>query len=126
MGAVHFASHLRVDDERGNRPRGGTSTGDCHRPRATHGRLNGRTPRVFCRQTSGAKGSDIASREVEAFHDWEAHMATLRLLHVMTVPISLFFLHGQGKFLRRLRLKEHAISSPGPGLVRFSAEGDIA
>jgi len=53
-------------------------------------------------------------------------MATLRLLHVMTVPISLFFLRGQGRFFRTLGLEEQAISSPGPDLVRFSAEEGIA
>ena len=41
------------------------------------------------------------------------------LVHVTTIPLTLWFLRGQAAFLRRQSLAVHAISSPGPELVRF-------
>ena len=43
----------------------------------------------------------------------------MRLLHVTTVPQTLFFLRGQPAFFRGHGLEVHAVSSPGPELDTF-------
>ncbi|WP_214405088.1 glycosyltransferase family 4 protein [Pseudonocardia lacus] len=42
-----------------------------------------------------------------------------RLVHVTTVPLSLWFLRGQAGFMRHNGFDVHAVSSPGPELRRF-------
>jgi glycosyltransferase involved in cell wall biosynthesis len=49
----------------------------------------------------------------------------MRLLHVTTVPQSLFFLRGQAGFMRAQGLEVHAVSSPGPELDRFAGEEGV-
>src|SRR5207302_10455347 len=49
----------------------------------------------------------------------------LRLVHLTTVPGSLFFLRGQPAFFRRLGLEELVISSPGEELSRFAREEGV-
>ncbi len=46
----------------------------------------------------------------------------MRLLHITTVPQSLFFLRGQPGFMRAHGLKVLAVSSPGPELEQFANE----
>jgi glycosyltransferase involved in cell wall biosynthesis len=46
----------------------------------------------------------------------------IRLIHVTTVPESLFFLRGQPHFFRTLQIDEHAVAAPGKELDRFAAE----
>ncbi|HUZ01818.1 MAG TPA: glycosyltransferase family 4 protein [Thermomicrobiaceae bacterium] len=48
----------------------------------------------------------------------------VRLVHIMTVPVTLAFLRGQAAYLRRRGISVAAITSPGPGLDAFGkAEG---
>jgi glycosyltransferase involved in cell wall biosynthesis len=49
----------------------------------------------------------------------------MRLLHVTTVPVSLFFLRGQPGFMRAHGLEVHAVSSPGPDLEQFAREESV-
>lgn len=49
----------------------------------------------------------------------------MKLVHVMTVPQSLFFLTGQVRFMRARGFDVHAIASPGPALGRFSRQEGI-
>jgi glycosyltransferase involved in cell wall biosynthesis len=49
----------------------------------------------------------------------------MRLVHLTTVPQSLFFLRGQPRFLRSNGIETVAISSPGPELARFCEEEAI-
>jgi glycosyltransferase involved in cell wall biosynthesis len=49
----------------------------------------------------------------------------VRLVHVTTVPESLFFLRGQPRYFRALGLEEVALSSPGAELRRFGEEEGI-
>ena len=49
----------------------------------------------------------------------------LRLVHITTVPQSLFFLRGQPRFLRGEGIETLAISSAGPELGRFSEEEGV-
>jgi glycosyltransferase involved in cell wall biosynthesis len=54
----------------------------------------------------------------------ESPSASLRLVHVTTVPQTLMFLAGQAGYLRRRGIEVFAISSPGAALERFrEAEG---
>ena len=46
----------------------------------------------------------------------------VRLVHVTTVPQTLFFLRGQASFFRSNGFEVHAISSPGEELRRFGEE----
>lgn len=46
----------------------------------------------------------------------------IRLMHITTVPSSLFFFSGQASYFRQRGVEEQAISSPGPDLSRFAAE----
>jgi len=49
----------------------------------------------------------------------------VRLVHIMTVPQSLFFLTRQVRFMRDRNFEIHAIASPGPALSRFGKEEGI-
>ncbi len=42
-----------------------------------------------------------------------------RLVHVMTVPMSLRFLSGQLRYMRERGLEVHVVCSPGPGFAEF-------
>jgi predicted ATP-grasp superfamily ATP-dependent carboligase/glycosyltransferase involved in cell wall biosynthesis len=53
------------------------------------------------------------------------HPAQPTVAHVMTVPLSLFFLSGQVSFMRRSGFAMHAISSAGPALQRFGVQEGI-
>lgn len=44
------------------------------------------------------------------------------VVHVMTDPVSLFFLSGQAAFLKGAGLEVHAVASPGPALDRFGRQ----
>lgn len=46
----------------------------------------------------------------------------MTVVHVMTAPISLFFLAGQVSFMRNAGFSVHAIASPGPELAAFGAQ----
>lgn len=48
------------------------------------------------------------------------------VVHVMTVPWSLFFLSGQASFMRGSGFAMHAIASPGPALQRFGEQERVA
>ena len=48
-----------------------------------------------------------------------------RLLHLTTVPQTLFFLRGQPDFLRAHGFEIHAVSSPGEDLNRFGVEEHV-
>ena len=45
-----------------------------------------------------------------------------RVIHIMTVPSSLFFLRGQARFMRGRGIELQAIASPGADLDRFAEE----
>lgn len=47
------------------------------------------------------------------------------LVHVTTVPMTLFFLRGQVRYMRSRGFEVHAIASAGPELEAFAAEEDI-
>jgi glycosyltransferase involved in cell wall biosynthesis len=49
----------------------------------------------------------------------------MRLVHVTTVPQSLFFLRGQPRFLRGEGIETFAVSSPGPELAQFGEEEGV-
>ena len=49
----------------------------------------------------------------------------MRLLHITTVPQSLFFLRGQPGFMRAHGLEVQAVSSPGPELEQFAREESV-
>lgn len=44
------------------------------------------------------------------------------VVHVVTDPVSLFFLSGQAAYLRQAGVEVHAIASPGPALDRFGRQ----
>src|SRR5260221_863267 len=48
-----------------------------------------------------------------------------RLIHIMTVPGSLFFLRGQAAFMRAHEVEMQAISTPGAELNRFAEEEGV-
>jgi glycosyltransferase involved in cell wall biosynthesis len=50
---------------------------------------------------------------------------TINLVHITTVPISLFFLSGQVRYMKSRGFNVHAVSSPGEGLTRFGQEEGI-
>jgi lipopolysaccharide/colanic/teichoic acid biosynthesis glycosyltransferase/glycosyltransferase involved in cell wall biosynthesis len=49
----------------------------------------------------------------------------VKLVHIMTVPQSLFFLTRQVRFMKDRGFEVHAIASPGPALGRFGREEGI-
>jgi lipopolysaccharide/colanic/teichoic acid biosynthesis glycosyltransferase/glycosyltransferase involved in cell wall biosynthesis len=49
----------------------------------------------------------------------------VKLVHIMTVPQSLFFLTRQVRFMKDRGFEVHAIASPGPALDRFGREEGI-
>ncbi|HEX8907767.1 MAG TPA: glycosyltransferase family 4 protein [Anaeromyxobacteraceae bacterium] len=49
----------------------------------------------------------------------------LRLVHVTTVPESLFFLRGQPRYLRQRGFEVTAVSSPGESLERFRRDEEV-
>jgi len=58
--------------------------------------------------------------------DGEAiHPGDVKLVHIMTVPQSLFFLTGQVQFMKDRGYEIHAIASLGPALGRFGREEGI-
>src|SRR6185295_3582644 len=50
----------------------------------------------------------------------------VKLVHIMTVPESLFFLTRQARFMKARGLEVHAIASPGPDLDRFGREEGVS
>src|SRR6266545_5282808 len=48
-----------------------------------------------------------------------------RLVHLTTIPRTLWFLSGQAAYLRGKGIQVHAISSPGPDLARFAGEEQV-
>lgn len=49
----------------------------------------------------------------------------MTLVHIVTVPQSLHFLRGQGRFMKRHGFVVHAISSPGEELDRFGTAEEV-
>lgn len=49
----------------------------------------------------------------------------MKLVHIMTVPQSLFFLRGQVRFMKSRGFEVHAIASPGPSLIAFGREEGV-
>lgn len=47
------------------------------------------------------------------------------IVHVMTAPVSLFFLAGQVSYMRSAGFTVHAISSPGPALTAFGVQEGV-
>jgi glycosyltransferase involved in cell wall biosynthesis len=52
--------------------------------------------------------------------------APFRLVHVMTVPLSLGFFRGQVGYMKGLGFEVHMITSPGEALQRFSEQEQVA
>jgi glycosyltransferase involved in cell wall biosynthesis len=71
---------------------------------------------------SGATATETAQRADERPG---VGNAGLRVVHVMTVPASLYFLSGQIGYLRARGFELHAISSPGEYLEPFGAQEGI-
>ncbi len=61
--------------------------------------------------------------ESQDYRDLRPHR--VRLVHIMTVPQSLFFLSGQVRFMKARGFEVHAVASPGPALERFGREEGI-
>jgi glycosyltransferase involved in cell wall biosynthesis len=57
--------------------------------------------------------------------DRSENVATPRLLHVTTIPMSLTFLRGQVDFMQARGFDIAALSSPGPGLDAFGRDFDV-
>src|SRR5207244_2714055 len=69
--------------------------------------------------------SSLTRRRTLPDSEGAMHTSTLRLVHVTTIPESLFFLRGQPAYFRALGLEEQAISSPGAELARFAADEGV-
>ena len=53
-------------------------------------------------------------------------MASIKLVHVTTVPQSLFFLRGQVGYMKERGFDIHGLSSPGEFLSRFAEQEHVA
>lgn len=54
-----------------------------------------------------------------------SRMTPIKLVHVMTVPQSLYFLGGQIGYLQRRGFQIHAVASPAPHLAAFGKQEDV-
>lgn len=69
----------------------------------------------------GTAMTDPAAPPPEAL----APLAGRRLIHVVTVPLSLVFFRGQVGFFRKLGLEIEMVCSPGPGLEEFARREQV-
>src|SRR5688572_10681395 len=72
-------------------------------------------PRVATRKTGAGELQDRG----------ELRPVGVKLVHIMTVPQSLFFLTRQIRFMKDRGFEVHAIASLGPALDRFGREEGI-
>ena len=78
------------------------------------------------RQGAGAGPAAPAPESSAGASDISAAPGSPRVVHVMTVPLSLAFLRGQVSYMRTRGFSVHAITAPGPELTDFGATEQVS